>query len=371
MIRAFNWFETNQTPKAFCFMNNKFQRILERKPIEASAPCRIDMGGTLDIRTFYYPLRYLNPCTFNIAVALRTRVRLLPYHNNRIKISSKGFESAEFAIDQAPFAHPLGLMFAIAAYFNARNIHVEIESPSPPRSALGGSSAAAVALIAAFVKLLGLATSSKLLSRAQIAVLAHGLEESVAGVLCGFQDQLAAIYGGVNAWIWPTSIQSPPFRKKVVLQKRWHKDLERHLLLAYCGKPHESKDINSRWVQQFLAGKFRHLWSEIVLCTRQFVASVAKRNYLRAAELMNRETTIRQKMTPDVLDEIGIQLMEAAVVHSCGARFTGAGGGGCVWALGDVKHIDSLRPLWEEILSSGNEGFLLDLKVDSQGVAVH
>ncbi|MEJ2100261.1 MAG: hypothetical protein P8X68_09810 [Desulfobacterales bacterium] len=190
-------------------MTNKFQRILEKQPIEASAPCRIDMGGTLDIRTFNYPLRHLFPCTFNIAVGLRTRVRLLPYHNDRIKISSEGFESAEFPIDQAPFAHPLGLMFAIAVYFNAQNIHIQIESPSPPRSALGGSSSAAVALVAAFSKLIELADLKAPLSRPQIAVLAHGLEETVAGVSCGFQDQLAAIYGGVNAWLWPTSIHSP------------------------------------------------------------------------------------------------------------------------------------------------------------------
>jgi D-glycero-alpha-D-manno-heptose-7-phosphate kinase len=305
--------------KTFCPMTDKIQRILEKQPIEASAPCRIDMGGTLDIRTFYYPLRQLSPCTFNIAVGLRTRVRLLPHHHERIKISSRGFESAEFPTDQAPFVHPLGLMFAIAAYFNARNIHIQIESPSPPRSALGGSSAAAVALIAACSKLMELADSSKPLSRSQIAVLAHGLEESVAGVPCGIQDQLAAAYGGVNAWMWPTSIQSPQFRRKAVLQKRFYKDFEQHLLVA----------------------------------------------------LMNRETAIRQKMTPDVLDEIGIQLTQAAVARHCGARFTGAGGGGCIWALGEVKHIDSLRVIWEEILSSENEAFLLDPKIDSRGLVVH
>jgi len=349
-------------------MNNKFQRILEKKPIEASAPCRIDMGGTLDIRTFYYPLRHLSPCTFNIAVGLRTRVRLLPYHNARIKISSTGFASAEFPVDRAPFVHPLGLMFAIAAYFNAQNIHIQIESPSPPRSALGGSSAAAVALIGAFSKLMQPAASGKPLPRAQIAMLAHGLEESVAGVPCGLQDQLAAIYGGVHAWIWPTRIQSPRFRKKVVLPKRLHRDFERHLLLAYCGKPHESKDINSRWVQQFLSGKFRHLWSEIVSCTRGFVEALADRNYLLAAELMNRETAIRSMRWGFNWQKP--LLPEAAVARNCGARFTGAGGGGCIWALGDIEHIDRLRPVWEEILSSENEGRLLEAKIDSLGLVV-
>ena len=86
---------------------------------------------------------------------------------------------------------------------------------------------------------------------------------------------------------------------------------------------------------------------------------------------MNRETAIRRKLTPDVLDEIGVQLIKAAVAHHCGSRFTGAGGGGCIWALGDIKHIDSLKPIWEEILSSENEGRLLDVKIDSQGLVVH
>jgi D-glycero-alpha-D-manno-heptose-7-phosphate kinase len=352
-------------------MSNKFQRILEKRPIEASAPCRIDMGGTLDIRTFYYPLRHLSPCTFNIAVELRTRVRLLPYHNDRIKISSKGFKSVEFPIDRAPFNHPLGLMLAVAVYFNAKNVHVQIESQSPPRSALGGSSAAAVTLIAALSKLWLQAPSAKPLTRPGIAALAHGLEESVAGVPCGMQDQLAAVYGGVNAWIWPSSIENPQFRKKMVLPKRCHKNLEKHLLLAYCGKPHESKDINSRWVHQFLSGKFRDSWAEIAACTRQFVNHLADRKYMKAAELMNRETAIRRKMTPDVLDAIGVQLVETAVAHNCGARFTGAGGGGCIWALGDIKGIDSVRPIWEEILLSEKGGHLLDLKIDSQGLVVN
>ena len=351
-------------------MSNKFKKILENGPIEASAPCRIDMGGTLDIRTFYYPLRHLLPCTFNIAVGLRTRVRLMPYHKDRIKISSKGFKSAEFSIDRVPFAHPLGLMFAAGVYFNAKNVHIRIESESPPRSALGGSSAAVVALIAALSRLCQRAASTRPLTRPEMAILAQGLEETVAGVPCGFQDQLAAIYGGVNVWKWPRNIKSPQFRKKVVVPKRWHEHFEKHLLVAYCGKPHVSKDINGRWVQQFLKGKFRHLWADIITCTRQFVSAVADRQYTLAGKLMNRETALRQKMTPDVLDKIGIRLARSARAHKCGARFTGAGGGGCIWALGEIENIDRLRSLWEEILSSENEARLLDIKIDAKGLVV-
>jgi D-glycero-alpha-D-manno-heptose-7-phosphate kinase len=271
---------------------------------------------------------------------------------------------------EAPFDHPMGLMFAIAAYFQAANVHLQIESQSPPRSALGGSSAAAAALIGAFSKLWHQAAATRQLTRPQVVTLAHGLEESVAGVPCGLQDHLAAVYGGVHAWRWPDSIEKPLFRKKMVLPKKMHRNLEKHLLLAYCGKPHASKDINSRWVAQFLGGRFRDDWAEIVDCCRQFVRHLANGNYRRAAALMNKETAIRQKMTPEVLDGIGIQLAESAGSCNCGARFTGAGGGGCVWALGEIKHIDRLRPIWEEILSSENDARLLNINIDSFGLIV-
>jgi D-glycero-alpha-D-manno-heptose-7-phosphate kinase len=348
-----------------------FKKILQKHVIEASAPCRIDIGGTLDISTFYYPLRCLNPCTFNIALRLRTRVRLLPHDEGLIRISSKGFKDAEFPVSAAPFDHPLGLMFATAAYFSAHDVHIDIESQSPPRSALGGSSVAAVALIAAFSKLMASPESDAGFNRRTIALLAHNLEQSVAGVPCGIQDQLAAVYGGVNVWQWQGNPHRSVFRKKVVVRKEFHKDLERHLLLAYCGRPHASKDINGRWVKQFLAGKDRCLWTEIISCTRQFVTALAEQNYTQAAVHMNRETAIRRKMTPDVLDDVGLKLVEAAIDKGCGARFTGAGGGGCIWALGEIKNINRLKPLWEETLSSTKEARLLDVGIDSKGLVVH
>jgi D-glycero-alpha-D-manno-heptose-7-phosphate kinase len=352
-------------------MDQKLRKLLESEPIEASAPCRIDMGGTVDIPTFYYPLRHLSPCTFNIALKLRTRVRLLPYTRGRIKISSRGFKDAHFSAGVAPFNHPMGLMFATAAFFDAEGIHIDIESQSPPRSALGGSSAAAVALIAAFLKLRGNTESGSRLNRRRIALLAYQLEQSTAAVACGFQDQLAAAYGGVNAWYWQTDPERSVFRRKVVSAKKSHKKLEKHLLLAYCGQPHESKDINGRWVKQFLSGLDRDSWANVITATSQFVDALAGQNYQQAVVNMNRDTRIRRKMTPDVLDKVGEFLVDIALQNHCGARFTGAGGGGCLWALGEIKNIDRLRPLWKASLSSHQEACLLDVGIDSKGVTVY
>ena len=85
---------------------------------------------------------------------------------------------------------------------------------------------------------------------------------------------------------------------------------------------------------------------------------------------MNRETSIRRTLTPDVLDNIGEKLVDSARQAGCGARFTGAGGGGCLWAIGEIENIDKLRPLWEKTLSSRNSACLLDAKIDSKGLII-
>lgn len=348
-------------------MANQFKRVLEKETITASAPCRVDMGGTVDLSTFYYPLRHLSPCTFNLAIDLKTKVSLYPYDDGKVKITSRGFKSATYRLEKAPFTHPLGLMFAIAAYFHADGIHVVVDSTSPPRSALGGSSAAAVALIAAFCKLFR-KVQKPALTKMQMALLAHAIESSVAGLPCGLQDQLAAVYGGVNAWYWHGDVQKSEFKRQIVLRKSSHPDLEPHLLLAYCGIPHESKAINSTWVDQFLSGKHREDWREIIYHTKRFIRAVSEKDFQSCAESLRSEMRLRKKMTPEVLDDMGEKLVRAAETKECGARFTGAGGGGCVWAIGKMDNIRPLKVIWEKRLKERSDAALLKIKIDSKGV---
>lgn len=345
------------------------RKKLEKNPIEASAPCRVDIGGTLDIAPFLYPLYDYSPCTFNIAIDLRTRVQLTAYRDDRVKISSRGFETATFSAGKAPFNHPLGLMFAVAAHFGVSGVHIDIQSSSPPRSSLGGSSVAAAALVAALLAATHHQTPVINADfRKRVALLAHALEESVAGVLCGKQDQLAAVFGGVNSWYWHPGITRPGFKRQPVVRKSALNNLQRHLLLAYCGIPHESKQVNATWIKQFIEGRFRDNWLDIIYSTKKFIDAVKSNNYKEAAIWMNREAHLRRQMTPAVFDEMGEKLATAGRDSGCGVRFAGAGGGGCVWAVGETKNIDRLRGLWEDQLKNCNGAFLLDFGIDTDGL---
>lgn len=339
-------------------------------PIEASAPVRVDLGGTLDISTLHYPLRHLDPLTFNAAVSLRTRVRLQPYADGRVKVSSRGFADAEIELNKAPFDHPLGLMFAVAVYFGLTGVHIDIQSSSPPRSALGGSSSAAVALVAAYADLLRASAQSAGLNRRQAAGLAHHVEAGVAGVPCGLQDQLAAAYGGIHAWHWQAGLEGTQYKREALLVEDGIAWFEKRALLAYCGQPHESRNINSRWITQFLQARTRSEWAAIVDCTRGFVDAMKNGDASGAAVWMNREADIRLKMTPDVLDDLGARLSAAAIKAGCGARFTGAGGGGCIWAFGRQADIEKLKPEWAAASETIASAALLDFGVDTQGMRV-
>jgi D-glycero-alpha-D-manno-heptose-7-phosphate kinase len=146
--------------------------------------------------------------------------------------------------------------------------------------------------------------------------------------------------------------------------------LQQHLLLAYCGVPHISARINAQWIQQFLSGKYRASWEEIAACTGAFVDALSRKDFSRAAAHMNSEVSIRREMTPGVLDRLGEQLVDAAVENRCGARFTGAGGGGCIWAIGPDKPIRELRPAWEHILTQRKDARMLEVEIDSTGLSV-
>ena len=348
-------------------MKTDFHRILKKCTVEASAPCRVDVGGTLDIGTFYLPLQQHEPLTFNIALDLRTRVRLLPHRAGYVRISSAGVGESEFRTDEAPFTHPLGLMFAVAAYFGAEGVAIEIESASPPRSALGGSSVAAVGLIGALAKAAEV-DGHPPMSKDLIVRVAHALESAVAQVPCGLQDQLAAAFGGIHAWHWIGESESPGFHGETLFSDEKCKAFGSHLIVAYCGVTHESKNINSTWVRQFLSGETRRAWMDILDNTKEFIDALREGDFDRAVTTLNLETAIRCQMTPQVLDDMGRDLVSSATDTGCGAKFAGAGGGGCIWAMGEPSNIESLKKIWNGILSERTDARILDVGVDSEGL---
>jgi D-glycero-alpha-D-manno-heptose-7-phosphate kinase len=349
-------------------MPQSLTRFLSKQPVTASAPCRVDSGGTWDIKAMALPLEGMEPTTINIALTLRTSVSLFPYDEGMVKISSEGFGRSEvFSKDLLPFNGPFGLFFSAVSRFGFHGLEVRINSSSPVKSGLGGSSTALVALIKALSR-----TSEKLggerLAPREILHVGYHLEDGISGGNCGPQDQGAAVYGGVNQWKWHYGNRNTPFERTSLLDRKGQRALSSRLLVAYCGKAHVSKRTNRSWIRGFLEGETRSGWVRANEIVKQLASTIKEQDWKLAAGLLREEMAVRKGITPEALIPITSKLVEQAERVDCGARFAGAGAGGSLWALGEIKNIERLRKIWKGTLAPIRGAGVLDCEVDPYGV---
>ncbi len=344
--------------------------LLTRSPVKVSAPCRVDAGGTWDIKALALPLERKTPATVNMALTLRTTVTLRPYEDRQVKIFSRGFSHTETAFsDRLPFDSPFGLFFAAVSYFGFHGLEIEIDSQSPVKSALGGSSTALVALLGA-LREVGALRNRRALSREEILHLAYHLEDSVSGGNCGIQDQAAAVYGGVHLWKWHFGQAAKPLTGISLLDKKGRGTLSNHILVAYSGKSHVAAQTNRKWVTDFLSGKTRSGWIKANESVHSFARAIQVWDWERAASFLREEMAVRKEITPEALDAVTEKMVTLAENAGCGGRFAGAGAGGSVWALGRKSNINTLKRQWQELLAPVEEAQILDAGIDSEGLRV-
>ena len=212
--------------------------LLKEWKIVASAPCRVDVGGTWDLKAFALPYEHIKPATVNFALSMRTEVCLQQFKDEWVKVSDKYAEEA-YPLDFVPFDTNFRLIFAIVSYFRVHGLEIKISYNAPPKSGLGGSGVLAVCTVAALDKAISLSTGVPPLSKKQIVHIAHDIEDGLRFSYTGLQDQCAAAYGGVNKWIWSYTSMNGKFQQCEVLPEARHPELAERLVVAYVGKSHD------------------------------------------------------------------------------------------------------------------------------------
>ena len=345
--------------------------ILADHEIKASAPCRLDVGGTWDLKPFALLYSHLPPTTTNMALNMRTHVRLKPYQFGWVRVADE-FEEEKFPADRMPFDSHFKLLFAVLSHFSVHGVSVELSYESPPQSGLGGSGTLAVTTIAALEEAC-VSRGRPRMSREGIVELAHNIEDGLRFSYTGMQDQCAAVYGGVNRWVWTYNSNSEraPFIREEILGTDGYPELESRLLLAYLGKSHISSEVNEMQVRSFLEGRSRKVWFRINEIAIEFAEAVKTHDWERAASLVSEENRLRYEMVPKRLTSMAVRLMEVAEDMGAGFAAAGAGGGGCVWALcPDPSEVNRLKHEWEGILKEAEGAGLLDVRIDGSGLSV-
>lgn len=343
--------------------------LLKKGEVIASAPCRLDIGGTWDLKAFALLYEHIFPTTTNIALSLRTYVHLRPFKFGWVRISDNT-ASEEYRIDNIHFDTQFRLLFAVASHFNVHGVDIQLSYEAPPRSGLGGSGVLAATTIAAINKAcetFGASTFSK----PYTVELAHNIEDGLRYSYTGMQDQCAAVYGGVNKWIWTYASPHSKFQQIPLLAPDNHKDLESRLVVAYIGKSHNSDDVNSQQVAWFLNGRTRAPWFRINEIANEFADALVKSDWEKAGALILEETDIRCELVANRITPVGKDLMTIAKELNAGFSTAGAGNGGCVWALcREPEDAITLKDRWADALRKIETATVLDTTIDSKGLVV-
>lgn len=293
--------------------------------VRAIARCRVDLGGgTLDI----WPLGLLHPrsVTVNVAIDVRAEVELAV--GGDVYRVVQGDERIEADSLTELAAEPGGALVArLLSAFDPGFCQVTIGTGSPRGAGLGGSSALAVALLAATERACG---GSPPLSEVERAHLARDLEAQLMGLPTGLQDHLPAQMGGA------LEIRHEPGGERV---RRLDVDLAalgERLVVAYTGQSHFSAGANWSVVRGRLNGdpdRIERL-EQVARAARTMAPALESGDWAALGAAVDREWQARRGLAAEVsTPRIEELLSTAKEVGAWGGKACGAGGGGCVLAL--------------------------------------
>jgi len=326
--------------------------------IISSAPTRIDLaGGTLDIWPLH--LFFGNAPTLNAAIDLYATVEISPRKDKRIVLRSRDLNIADSfsSLSALPENHPLELVIRMVKFFAPKTgLEISTSCQAPQGSGIGGSSALSIALHGALNKFTG-----KKFNKQQMIEIARNIETQVIRVPAGCQDYFPAMYGGVRS-VSPGFLgidtETLPVKPK---------ELTRHFVLCYTGKPRNSGINNWEVTKKALDGDkkvIRHLGT-IRDCAVEMHQLLKKGRIAGIAPIFAREWQARKQLAPAITTPEMEKLIRAALKKGAlAAKVCGAGGGGCVAFIVPPKKKQSII---DELNLQG--GKVLPFQFISRGVA--
>jgi len=326
--------------------------------IESSAPTRIDLaGGTLDIWPLY--LFHERAQTINAAISLRARCTLLSRPERGLTIVSG---DTGRRVDVAHWSElrdttELRLLGRLLHYFQAESIELHTRSESPMGAGIAGSSALNIAVCGALI-----AWSGQPRSDHDLLQIAMNVEAQAIDVPTGVQDYRPALYGGVSA----VELNVDGIRR--VHLSVAAPELERRLVLAYTGASRNSGINNWEVTKRHIDGdrEVQRRFGRIRDIAGSMRAALERGDWHEVGVQIAEEWENRKGLAPGVTTpEIDALLAAAREAGALGGKVCGAGGGGCLFCLGEPDRVPAIR---DAIAAHG--GRLLDFRIESDGLRV-
>jgi D-glycero-alpha-D-manno-heptose-7-phosphate kinase len=301
--------------------------IISRTPFRISF-----LGGGSDIPDFFLEEGgQVLSTTINKFCYVTTR-NLPRFFQHTIRLAYSQLEHCNAPED---IQHPL--VRVALQDFGRNNIEIHYDADLPGNSGLGSSSAFGVGLATCLAAMDGVLESKRRLAERVIRWERHVLRE--AG---GYQDQVAAAFGGMNHIRFNRDggfeVNAYPLTRDL------RGALERRMALFYVPKPRYSQDVSvARHVlRQETRENLRHIRDSV----DQGLELLRTRNLDDFGRLLH-ETWVRKRQFHGVSDrEIDAIYERALSAGALGGKLLGAGGGGfmLIWCREDNRD-DVIRAL--------------------------
>jgi D-glycero-alpha-D-manno-heptose-7-phosphate kinase len=317
--------------------------------VNAVAPVRIcDIGGWTD--TWFAE----HGKVFHIAVhpGLEIQVRVHPAgalpEAVVLDVHNYG-ERYAFPLGDGPGRHPL-LEAAIDEMGLPDDVSVEISvfSKMPAGSSTGTSASATVALMGALDAL----TPGRL-TPGELAYAAHRVETKRLGIESGIQDQLCAVYGGINF----IEITRYPHVKMTPLAvaNATQRELEPRLLLVILRRRHVSSTLHERVIAR-LAGEGPDAppLNELRHAAQEARDAYCQADLCALGRAMIKNTSAQRQLHSDLICRDAEAVIDVAAANGAlGWKVNGAGGDGGSLSLLCGADVGARRSL-ERALRSAN-----------------
>lgn len=272
----------------------------------------------------------------------------------------------------------------------AHGFHIQIRSDVPRQSGLGGSSLFVLLTLAALRELYAL--DHRIHNNYILGELCQRVEEIELGIAAGFADRYVPLFGGLAYLDYRGKLHHADIRKEPLAT---YERLDAYaaslpLVAVTTGVQHDSGDVHgcmrpryleeyANWQKQggemppmiqYMSAAWETAWRGKIALLEGELKSFGR--------LMNDNHRHVDKMMlycgfSDGAGWANNLFIETALDHGAlGAKLTGAGGGGSVFALTEPGQEEKILRLWEETAAGNNlsDAQIYPLKFSSQGLRV-
>ncbi len=247
-----------------------------------------------------------------------------------------GVEELTLRNDNLDIARAALLYFGINPAIT--HFSMRLSTTLPMRAGLAGSTAMLTAIVGALNTFLDLNRNPYAL-----AETIRKIEARLLGILCGFQDQHMAVFGGINymEFAGKESLEQKEEEPLAVVEPLINSVRRPPLLLAHTGVQHHSGTVHKSPRQRWLEGEklVRESYARIAKLTPIAKRALIEQDWGLLGSLMNENHSIASELGGSGPENDRL-IQAARKAGAYGAKLAGAGGGGTIIALTDKpEHI--------------------------------